>query len=128
MPEETTKKRKICVIDDEPYISEIYATKFNRAGYDVVTAKDGEEGLELIKQEKPDMILLDIMMPKKDGIAVLKDLEKDEELKKIPVIMLSNLNDEGTIDKVGAYTTRFYVVKSSATPQKILDLVEEVLH
>lgn len=128
MENEIKKNKKICVIDDEPDLLEIYKTKFQLSSFDVVTARDGEEGMAVIRAEKPDMILLDIIMPKKDGISLLKDLQADEALKSIPVIMLSNVSDEKTVEKVGKFSTHFYVLKSMATPQKLVDLVREALH
>lgn len=121
------KKRKVCIVDDDLNLSEIYKTKFSLSGYDVVTAFDGEEGLAVIKTEKPDLILLDIIMPKKNGIELLEDLRGDKELANIPVIVLSNVSDESTVEKAGDLSTHFYVIKALATPQKLVDLAEEVV-
>ena len=97
-------------------------------GFNVVTASDGEEGLVLIKKEQPDLILLDIMMPKKGGISVLEDLEKDGNSYKLPVIILSNVSDDETATKVVEFSTHFYVVKALTSPKKIVGLIKEALH
>ncbi|MBP9752031.1 MAG: response regulator [Candidatus Moranbacteria bacterium] len=120
-------KTKVCIIDDADDIREIYSVKFLTEDYDVVSAKDGEEGLRLIREEKPDVILLDLQMPVKDGFAVLKELRDDAELKHIPVLILSNVDDEQTFKKVGSFETRFYLIKSLVTPQKVVDTVREAL-
>jgi CheY-like chemotaxis protein len=120
-------KKKVCIIDDDTDIREIYLMKFNLEGFDVSVATDGEEGLKVIRETHPDIILLDIEMPVKNGIELLDDLHKDPVLAKIPVIMLTNQDNEDAFREVGKFDTRFYVVKSLATPQKVVDMVREVL-
>ncbi len=121
------KKTKVCIIDDADDIREIYSVKFLTEDYDVVSAKDGEEGLRVVRSEKPDVILLDLQMPVKDGFAVLEELRDDAELRRIPVLILSNVDDERTFKKAGAFETRFYLIKSLVTPQKVVDTVREAL-
>lgn len=121
------KKTKVCIIDDDDDIREIYSVKFMTEDYDVVSAKDGEEGLRVLRAEKPDIILLDLQMPVKDGFAVLEELRDDAELKRIPVIILSNVDDEQAFKKAGAFETRFYLIKSLVTLQKVVDTVREAL-
>lgn len=118
---------KICIVDDDPNIVELYGAKLKSEGFEVISASDGEEGLELIKKEMPDLVLLDIMMPKKDGLSVLKDLRNSEEISRIPVIVLSNVSDDETATKIGEFSTSFFVVKSLTTPQKIVGLTKEAL-
>lgn len=121
------KKTKVCIIDDADDIREIYSVKFLTEDYDVVSAKDGEEGLRVVRSEKPDVILLDLQMPVKDGFAVLEELRDDAELKRIPVLILSNVDDEETFKRAGEFETRFYLIKSLVTPQKVVDTVREAL-
>jgi CheY-like chemotaxis protein len=121
------RKTKVCIIDDADDIREIYSVKFMTEDYDVVSAKDGEEGLRIVRAEKPDVILLDLQMPVKDGFAVLEELRDDAELRRIPVLILSNVDDERTFKKAGAFETRFYLIKSLVTPQKVVDTVREAL-
>lgn len=81
--------KKILVVDDEKHIVRLVQVNLERAGYEVVTAYDGEEALQKVKQERPDLIVLDVMMPKMDGFEVMKHLKADPETKEIPVIMLT---------------------------------------
>ncbi|MEP7162410.1 MAG: response regulator [Candidatus Moraniibacteriota bacterium] len=121
-------RKKICLVDDDENLREIYSLAFNREGFDVALAKDGEEGMALIKKEQPDVILLDLQMPVKNGFDVLRELGADPVLAKIPVVVLSNVDDEAAFKKVGKYETRFYLVKALTTPQKAIDIVREIMH
>ena len=121
------KKTKVCIIDDDDNIREIYSVKFMVEDFDVVSAKNGEDGLQLIRAEKPDIILLDLQMPVKDGFAVLEELQEDKDLMRIPVLILSNVDDEQAFKKAGKFETRFYLIKSLVTPQKVVDAVREAL-
>jgi CheY-like chemotaxis protein len=122
------KKKLVCIVDDDENIREIYQRKFKREEFDVVLAEDGEKGIAVIRERKPDVILLDIQMPMMDGFEVMKVLRKDEALSKIPVVVLSNVDDERTFKKIGEFETRFYLIKALTTPQKAVDIVREVLH
>lgn len=124
---EIWSKKKVCIIDDDPDLREIYLTKFNQEGFDVSLAVDGEEGLQIIREKHPDIILLDLQMPVKNGIEVLQELDKDEAFSKIPVIVLTNIDNEEAFKEVGKFETRFYLIKSLTTPQKAVDYVKEVL-
>lgn len=121
------EKKKVCIIDDDANIREIYLTKFNQEGFDVSLAVNGEEGLRVIREVRPDIILLDLQMPVMSGVEVLEKLHEDEELSKIPVIVLTNIDHEDAFHKVGKFETRFYLIKSLTTPQKAVDYVREVL-
>ena len=121
------EKKIVCIIDDDPNILEIYGLKLKNEGFEVTTTNNGEEGIETVKSHKPDIILLDIMMPIKDGIGVLEDLKNDSTLSKIPVIVLSNVSDNKIVDKIGEFSTHFYIVKSLTTPQKLVGIVKEVM-
>jgi len=82
-------RRKILLVDDEPVVLEILGKKLEQRNFDVYTARDGTEGLECAKSVHPDLILLDELMPRKDGLAMLKELKEDEKLVGIPVIMVT---------------------------------------
>ena len=124
---EIWEKKRICIIDDDNDIREIYLMKFNLEGFDVVAARDGEEGLRMIREKRPDVILLDLQMPVKNGVEVLEELRKDEKLSKIPVVILSNIDTEEMFHEVGKFETRFYLIKSLTDPQKVVDYVREIL-
>ena len=129
MEAEATNGKLVCLIDDDANIRDIYERKFLQSGFDIVSAKDGEEGLRAIALNHPDIILLDIQMPVMGGMEVLKELKKDEDLVKIPVVILSNVDDEVVFSEIGKeYVTKFYLVKSLTTPQKVVGIVREILH
>ncbi|MDD2766187.1 MAG: response regulator [Candidatus Moranbacteria bacterium] len=121
------ERKKVCIIDDNEDIRSIYQTKFSAEGFEVFMAVNGEEGLKVINQAKPDIILLDIEMPIMNGIEVLKKLREDTALSRIPVIMLTNQDSEDSFRTVGKFDTQFYIIKSLATPQKVVNIVREVL-
>ncbi len=127
MEEEIWTKKKICIVDDDPDLREIYLMKFNQEGFEVFLATNGEEGLQVIREKQPDIILLDLQMPVKNGIEVLEELDGDAVLSKIPVIVLTNIDNEEGYKEVGKFETRFYLIKSLTTPQKAVDYVKEVL-
>lgn len=114
-------------MDDEAYLREIYSLELSREGFDVLLATNGEEGLDMIRRERPDAILLDLQMPVKSGFDVLKGLGEDKKLRSIPVIILSNVDEEGSFKKAGEFETHFYLVKALTTPTKVAKLLREVL-
>jgi len=89
--------KKIMVVDDEPNIVDVITTRLKANDYQVVAACDGLEALELVKKERPDLVILDLMLPKLDGYQVCNQLKSDEELKDIPVIMLTSLGKANEI-------------------------------
>jgi len=119
--------KKVCIVEDEPMIQEIYKIKLEEEGFRVIVANDGEEGFELIKKELPDIALVDVSMPKIDGITLIEMLQKDESLLKIPIIVTSNVNDENTLKKAGKLDVKFYLVKSLFTPKDVVRIVREAL-
>ncbi len=127
MTEDIWQKKKVCIIDDDANLREIYLMKFNQEGFDVSLAVDGEEGMKSIREKRPDIILLDLQMPVKNGVEVLQELAADSELSTIPVIILTNIDNEDAFREVGKFETRFYLIKSLTTPQKAVDYVKEVL-
>jgi len=120
-------KKKILIIEDDSTISNMYKTGLTNYGYEVTLAQDGEEGLKLVKTEKPDVILLDVIMPKLDGFAVLTQLQANVATKKIPVLMLTNLGqveDKRRGKKLGAVD---YVVKADFTPMQVSEKIKKFL-
>lgn len=120
-------KKKILLAEDEKMIADMYSTKFTLEGYEVVTARDGAEALAMAKSEKPDIILLDIIMPKLDGFAALKSIREDAILKSTPVILLTNLGQEDDIKKGKQLGADDYFVKANHSPQEIVEKVKAVL-
>ncbi len=121
------QRKRVLLVDDEAYLREIYDIELTREGFEVLLAINGEEGLATIRKEKPDAILLDLQMPGKNGFDVLEALQQDAELKHIPVIILSNVDEEETFKKVGEFETHFYLVKALTTPPKVAKILREVI-
>lgn len=122
MPE----KKKILFIEDEPDLQRTMSAVLDKAGFSVVKALDGQLGFKLAKKEKPDLILLDLILPKMDGFAVLRALKKDAETKDIPIVVLTNL--EGSIDvekalRLGATT---YLVKANYDLAEVVDYIKRL--
>lgn len=109
-----TKKdgKKILIVDDEASLGNVLATALTYEGYTTLKAIDGEAGLAIAEKELPDLIILDIMMPKVDGITMLKKLRENEETKKIKVIVMTALDDMGKIAEVLEAGGDDYIVKS----------------
>jgi DNA-binding response OmpR family regulator len=120
MPE---KNGKILIVEDDKFLIKAYNIKFTRAGFDVITATDGAEGLELAKNELPKLILLDLMLPKIDGFEFLKRIATDEKLKSIPVVVLSNLGQQADKDRALSLGAREYLIKADFTLDEIIEKV-----
>ncbi len=119
--------KKILFIEDEPSLQKTINEIFTQEGFKILSALDGEEGLKLIKKEKPDLILLDLILPKKDGFEVLKEIKEDEETKDIPVIVLTNLEGVGDVEKALSLGAATYLVKASYELEDIVVKVKQIL-
>jgi DNA-binding response OmpR family regulator len=118
---------KILIIEDDRYISKMYQLKLSLDGFDVQIAENGRQGVEKVKDFKPDIILLDILMPEIDGFEVLKIVKGDDETKNIPVLIMSNLGQEDHIQKGMSLGALGYIVKSQYTPSHVVEKIKEVL-
>ena len=118
-------KHKILIIEDEPVHLNVIKSKLEFEGYNVVTAMDGEEGFNLIKSEKPSLVLLDIILPKMNGFEVLEHLQKEGI--SVPVIVVSNSGQPVEVDKALKMGVRDYLVKAEFNPADVLEKVEGVL-
>jgi DNA-binding response OmpR family regulator len=117
--------KKIVLMEDEEILANMYKIKFSNAGYNIEVAGNGEVGLKLVKRIKPDIILLDIIMPEMDGFAVLAKLKSDTTLKKIPVFMLTNLGQEEDMKKGKDMGAVGYYVKADVTPGELVKTVNK---
>ncbi len=117
----------VLIIEDDPLISRMYQTVFKFDGFEVEMARDGAEGIAKLKEHKPVMILLDIMMPKMTGIEVLGDIKSNPATKNIPVIVLTNLSGAEDAEKAIEMGAVKYIVKSANKPKEIVAQVKEVL-
>lgn len=124
MEEQGWRHKTVCIVDDDENVRTIYRAKFVNEGFTVLTACNGEEGLQTIRHEHPDAILLDIEMGVMGGIAVLQALKQDKDLSEIPVIVLSNVDNEKVFQQVEALgAAKYYLIKSLTETQKVVDIV-----
>lgn len=118
---------KILLVEDDEMLHGMYTQKFKIHGYDVVSAYDGAEGVKLAASEAPDLILLDVIMPKMDGFVALKKIRNADESKDIPVILLTNLGQEEDVRKGKELGANDYFIKANHTPQEVVDKVKNFL-
>ena len=121
-------KKKILVVEDDSMISSMYKTKFEADGFEVLIADNGVMGLELAKKAKPDIIMLDVILPQLDGFSVLEQIKKDKATKNIPVIMLTNLGTNEDKKKGEIMGASGYLVKASLTPGQISEKIKQALN
>ena len=119
-------KKTILIIEDDYYISELYKAIIEKSGYTVIVAQDGNEGIEKSKA-KPDMILLDIMLPFVNGLDVLKKIKENPDLKNIPVVLFSNLGQESIVKKAYDLGAQGYLLKVHVKPQDLTKIVKTFL-
>lgn len=119
--------KKILFVEDEPSLQKTVTEILTQEGFEMLSALDGEEGLKLIKKEKPDLILLDLILPKKDGFEILKEIKEGEETKDIPVIVLTNLEGVGDVEKALSLGAATYLVKASYELEDIVAKVKQTL-
>lgn len=117
--------KKILVVDDERHIVRLVEVNLARAGYDVVVAYDGVEALEVFAKEKPDMVVLDVMMPRMDGFEVLKKLQADPNSQDVPVIMLTAKAQDADIFRGWSSGVSSYLTKPF-NPRELLTFVERI--
>ncbi|MBU1177361.1 MAG: response regulator [Patescibacteria group bacterium] len=120
--------KKILFIEDEPTIQKAISRFLEQEGYEVKNALDGELGLEIAKKMIPDLILLDLILPKKNGFEVLKELKKDDSTKNIPVIALTNLEESDNIEKVLSLGATAYLIKANYKLEEIVEKIKQVLN
>ncbi len=117
----------VLLVEDDTFLANIYKTKLEMEKFKVTTAENGEEGLEAAQKKKPDIILLDILMPKMDGFAVLEELKKDTETQKIPVILLTNLGQKDDVERGLEMGAVDYLIKAHTKPSETVAKIKSVL-
>jgi len=124
-----SESKKILIVDDEEDILTYFEAIFNDNGYDTLLARDGIKGFELAKSEKPDLITLDITMPKQSGLKIYRQLKDHPELKNIPVIIITAVNDSFKIfiDKLKEVEPPKGILNKPIDPQEILKVVRGIL-
>lgn len=119
--------KKILIIEDDSFIAKAYQIKLERLGYEVWLASDGKEGLEILEQRLPDLILLDLVMPKMDGFAFLEKIKADPKLKQIPVIVSSNLGQSEDMTRAKSLGANDYIVKTNMSLAELVKKVERFI-
>lgn len=119
--------KTIAVIEDDKLLSKLVSDALHADGFNIVAAYDGEEGLRLVTNEHPALVLLDIKMPKLDGLGVLKQLKTNEETKNIPIIMLTNLDSDKTVIEASHLGSLLYMAKSKLSLEQLSKWVKEIL-
>lgn len=119
---------KLLLIEDDPLMIRLYKTLFTTKGFQVFSADNGIDGLDVLREEKPDIVLLDVMMPKMDGLQTIKAIREDPEFKELPVIMLSNLGVNNVISEAFNYGATQYFVKSSVENNELVEAVNTLLN
>jgi DNA-binding response OmpR family regulator len=121
-------KVHILLVEDDAFLAGIYQKKFELEGFKFSISDNGEKGAADVKRKKPDLVLLDILLPKLDGFGVLQRLKKDPETKSIPVILLTNLGQKDDVEKGLEAGAVDYLIKAHFKPSEIVEKVKEVLH
>jgi DNA-binding response OmpR family regulator len=117
----------ILIVEDDKFLRELISQKLVKEGYNISQAIDGEEGLKKIKEEKPDLVLLDLILPGIDGFEVLARIKEEQEVVKIPVIILSNLGQKEDVEKGLQLGAVDYLVKAHFTPGEIIEKIKRIL-
>lgn len=117
--------KKILLVEDEKIMINLLEKKLIQEGYDVRVAVNGEEGLKAMREEKPDIVLLDIIMPKMGGFEVMEEMGKDPALKEIPIVIISNSGQPVELDKAKELGAKDWLIKTEFDPQEVVEKVEK---
>ncbi|KPJ54725.1 hypothetical protein AMJ47_03780 [Parcubacteria bacterium DG_72] len=120
--------KKILLIEDDKFLRKVIVRKLTADGYEVIEAIDGEKGVVAAREGKPDLILLDLVLPEIDGFEVLAMLKKDKETFKIPVIILSNLGEKENVEKGLKMGANDYLIKARLEPSEIAERIQKILN
>ena len=120
-------KKKILIIEDDEHVSKVYEMKFLKEGYDTALVANGEQAVEKVVSEKPALIILDLMVPKKDGFAILEEIKKNPIVASIPILVLSNLGGKGDQERALALGANDYMVKVENSMQDVIERAKKYL-
>ena len=120
-------KKIILVVEDDRFLSRIYSTKLTKEGYDAVLATEGDEAMRKLEEKTPDLILLDLVLPKKTGFEILEDIRKNSKYAKVPVIILSNLGQPEDIERGKKLGAQDYFVKANINIQDVVEKIKKYL-
>lgn len=122
-----TARPKILLVEDDTFLAGMYVTKLSLEHFQVALATDGRQGVKMAKDEKPDLVLLDIVLPKLDGFQVLSAIRKDQNTAKIPVILLTNLGQKSDVDRGLALGANDYLIKAHFLPSEVIAKVKKLI-
>lgn len=118
---------QIVIVEDDAMLAEIYTTSVTSAGYTCYVAHDGKSGLEMVKQYKPDLVLLDLMLPQMSGEEVLRGIRSDDEIKDTKVIILTNVSEYEAPEGLKELQFERYLVKANSSPNQVVEIVQQTL-
>jgi len=121
------KSRAILIVEDDEMVANMYKIKLENNCWKVILAQNGQDGLESASREKPDLILLDIILPQVDGFAVLQSLKEKNDLREIPVVILTNLGTDEDVAKGRELGAAGYIIKSEHTPSQICEEIKKYI-
>ncbi len=119
--------KKILLVEDDPFLIDIYTTKFKEAGFEVVVVDDGKKAVEMAQREKPNLIVLDIVLPHVDGWEVLSQIKADAQLADTKIIILSNLGQKEEMEKGFALGAAGYLIKAHYTPSQVAGEIKKMI-
>lgn len=118
--------KKMLLVEDDPLLIDIYTTKFKERGFDIVVVDQGKNVLEAIREEKPDIVMLDIVLPHQDGWSILSKIKEDKDLKSTKVVVLSNLGQKEEVEKGLKLGAAQYLIKAHYTPSQVVQEIEKL--
>lgn len=119
--------KTILLVEDDQFVVDIYTTKFKAAGFEVEVAENGEEALRKLKERKPDLLVLDIVLPNIDGWELLRKIRSDLGLENLKVVVLSNLSKKSEIEKSAKFGVLKYFIKAHFTPSEVVEEIKKIL-
>ena len=120
------KAKKILLVEDDPLLIDIYTTKLKEKGFDVIVVDSGERVVETVREKRPDVVMLDIVLPHQDGWSILSQIKEDEELKNTKVVVLSNLGQKEEVEKGIKLGAAQYIIKAHYTPSQVVQEIEKL--
>lgn len=127
MNNQTNAPKKILIIEDDKFLRELIVRKLENEGLETAVAVDGSEGVKAVEEQKPDLILLDLLLPVMDGFEVLKKIKENPQTASVPVIILSNLGQRDDVEKGLSLGAVDFLIKAHFTPNEVIDKVRSYL-
>lgn len=128
MSEDINSKKLILLVEDDADLLDLVSIKLEKEGFEVLRAETGQKALDLLQEKLPDLVLLDIMLPDIDGLTILSEIAGHEKTKKLPVIILSNIADQGSFDQASAIGEYDYLVKSKTELSELVKIIRKKLN